>query len=105
MHRRSADVLASRVESHLWVCAPQLKCCGVNSSADWRTFASDGNTVPDSCCVNVTKDCGKNKMTDASVVYQQVIQKPGNVVLDVIVLLAVQAFYENVDLTDSLLMF
>lgn len=44
-------------------------------------------------------------MTDASVVYQEVIQKPGNVVLDVIVLLAVQAFYENVDLTDSLLMF
>lgn len=52
--------------------APQLKCCGVNSSADWRTFAVDGNTVPDSCCVNVTKDCGKNKMADGAVVYQKV---------------------------------
>ncbi|CAG03950.1 unnamed protein product [Tetraodon nigroviridis] len=46
-----------------------LKCCGVNSSADWRSFALDGNSVPDSCCINVTKDCGKNKMTDGSVVY------------------------------------
>ncbi|XP_047451423.1 CD63 antigen [Mugil cephalus] len=48
-----------------------LKCCGVNSSADWKSFAPDGNSVPDSCCLNVTKDCGKDAMTDASKVYTE----------------------------------
>ncbi|XP_072222579.1 CD63 antigen [Leuresthes tenuis] len=47
------------------------KCCGVNSSADWRDFSSDGNTVPDSCCINVTKSCGKGAMLDANKVYQK----------------------------------
>ncbi|KAM6925565.1 CD63 antigen [Xenentodon cancila] len=46
------------------------KCCGVNSSADWRNFDPDGNTVPDSCCINVTKNCGKGTMTDKNKVYQ-----------------------------------
>ncbi|XP_034551167.1 CD63 antigen [Notolabrus celidotus] len=35
-----------------------LKCCGVNSSADWRAFKPDRKSVPDSCCVNVTAGCG-----------------------------------------------
>merc|ERR1712228_232041 len=48
-----------------------LKCCGVNSSADWRSFSPEGNTVPDSCCLNKTKDCGKGHLTDASQVYQK----------------------------------
>uniref|UniRef100_A0A3B5B0Y3 Tetraspanin n=1 Tax=Stegastes partitus TaxID=144197 RepID=A0A3B5B0Y3_9TELE len=43
-----------------------LKCCGVTNSSDWRSFAPDGNSVPDSCCVNVTANCGKGTMTDAS---------------------------------------
>ncbi|MEQ2235987.1 hypothetical protein ILYODFUR_007843 [Ilyodon furcidens] len=47
------------------------KCCGVNSSNDWKGFNIDGNTVPDSCCVNVTKGCGKGTMTDAKKVHQQ----------------------------------
>ncbi|XP_017274766.1 CD63 antigen [Kryptolebias marmoratus] len=47
------------------------KCCGVNSSSDWRNFSPDGNTVPDSCCKIVTTNCGKNAMTDASKVYQK----------------------------------
>ncbi|MED6290317.1 hypothetical protein CHARACLAT_011896 [Characodon lateralis] len=47
------------------------KCCGVNSSLDWKGFSIDGNTVPDSCCVNVTKGCGKGTMTDARKVHQQ----------------------------------
>ncbi|XP_061591298.1 CD63 antigen [Cololabis saira] len=46
------------------------KCCGVNSSADWRNFDPDGNTVPDSCCLNVSKDCGKGAMADKTKVYQ-----------------------------------
>ncbi|XP_031597784.1 CD63 antigen [Oreochromis aureus] len=48
-----------------------LKCCGVNSSSDWKGFSSEGNSVPDSCCKNVTKGCGKGAMTDTSKVYQQ----------------------------------
>nr|XP_046252448.1 CD63 antigen [Scatophagus argus] len=48
-----------------------LKCCGVNSSADWRNFRPEGNSVPDSCCVNVTKNCGLGTMTDAAKVHQK----------------------------------
>uniref|UniRef100_A0A8C7WWP2 CD63 molecule n=1 Tax=Oryzias sinensis TaxID=183150 RepID=A0A8C7WWP2_9TELE len=40
----------------------QLKCCGVNSSSDWSYLDSDGNSVPDSCCINKTKGCGKGSM-------------------------------------------
>uniref|UniRef100_A0A3Q1GVV4 Tetraspanin n=1 Tax=Acanthochromis polyacanthus TaxID=80966 RepID=A0A3Q1GVV4_9TELE len=47
----------------------EMKCCGVNSSADWRNFAPDGDTVPDSCCKNVTADCGVGAMMDAAKVY------------------------------------
>lgn len=47
------------------------KCCGVNSSVDWAYFGSDGKTVPDSCCLNVTQNCGKGSMTDPSKVYQK----------------------------------
>ncbi|XP_037539741.1 CD63 antigen [Nematolebias whitei] len=53
------------------------KCCGVNSSSDWRHFNPDGKTVPDSCCMNVTKNCGKEAMTDASKVYQKWILAGG----------------------------
>lgn len=48
-----------------------LKCCGANSSADWRFFTVEGNTVPDSCCINITTGCGKNHMANATVVYQK----------------------------------
>ncbi|XP_008291891.1 CD63 antigen [Stegastes partitus] len=48
-----------------------LKCCGVTNSSDWRSFAPDGNSVPDSCCVNVTANCGKGTMTDASKVHTE----------------------------------
>lgn len=50
----------------------QMKCCGVNSSSDWKGFKSEGNSVPDSCCVNVTTDCGIGAMTDADKVHQKV---------------------------------
>jgi len=48
-----------------------LKCCGVNSSSDWRHFKPSGNSVPDSCCVNVTTNCGIGTMTDAAKVHQE----------------------------------
>ncbi|XP_051281257.1 CD63 antigen [Dicentrarchus labrax] len=47
----------------------ELKCCGVNSSSDWKIFSSEGNSVPDSCCKNITAGCGVGTMTDAAKVY------------------------------------
>lgn len=52
-----------------------LKCCGVNSSADWRSFSVSENSVPDSCCITVTAGCGQGTMSDASKVYQTGCQK------------------------------
>ncbi|XP_010730344.1 CD63 antigen [Larimichthys crocea] len=48
-----------------------MKCCGVNSSLDWKHFKPEGNSVPDSCCKNVTANCGIGTMTDAAMVYQK----------------------------------
>ncbi|XP_031146105.1 CD63 antigen [Sander lucioperca] len=48
-----------------------LKCCGVNGSSDWRDFRSDEKSVPDSCCVKVTLNCGVGTMTDAAKVHQE----------------------------------
>ncbi|KAM8862994.1 CD63 antigen [Spinachia spinachia] len=48
-----------------------LKCCGVNSSSDWSDFTSDGNSVPDSCCVTRSLGCGVGTMTNAGVVHQK----------------------------------
>uniref|UniRef100_UPI0037E96328 CD63 antigen n=1 Tax=Semicossyphus pulcher TaxID=241346 RepID=UPI0037E96328 len=48
-----------------------LKCCGVNSSSDWKGFKADGKSVPDSCCVNVTEKCGLGTMTDKAKVHQE----------------------------------
>jgi len=45
-----------------------LKCCGVNSSADWKDFKPP-NSVPDSCCVKVTANCGIGAMTDPAKVH------------------------------------
>ncbi|XP_038577996.1 CD63 antigen [Micropterus salmoides] len=47
----------------------EWKCCGVNSSSDWRDFKPDGNSVPESCCVNVTANCGNGAMTNPVKVY------------------------------------
>ncbi|KAG7472025.1 hypothetical protein MATL_G00104160 [Megalops atlanticus] len=48
-----------------------LKCCGANASTDWSFFKADGNSVPDSCCKNVTVGCGSGSMRDSAKVYQQ----------------------------------
>ncbi|CAL8367108.1 unnamed protein product [Lota lota] len=48
-----------------------LKCCGANSSLDWINFGVDHNTVPDSCCVNISKSCGVGALSDAAKVHQQ----------------------------------
>ncbi|XP_061759605.1 CD63 antigen [Nerophis ophidion] len=48
-----------------------LKCCGMNNSSDWRNFRLDENSVPDSCCLNVSTNCGFGAMTDSAKVYQE----------------------------------
>ncbi|KAJ8016857.1 hypothetical protein DPEC_G00011700 [Dallia pectoralis] len=48
-----------------------LKCCGMNSSSDWKgKFGPNKTDVPDSCCVNVTAKCGKGTMTNPTKVHQ-----------------------------------
>lgn len=47
-----------------------VQCCGVNSTSDWANFKPNKNSVPDSCCVNVTKDCGLNNMKNPVKVHQ-----------------------------------
>jgi hypothetical protein len=41
----------------------QLQCCGVSNYTDW--FSCNGwkrhKWVPDSCCIDISKDCGKSK--------------------------------------------
>uniref|UniRef100_A0A8C1BPS1 Tetraspanin n=1 Tax=Cyprinus carpio carpio TaxID=630221 RepID=A0A8C1BPS1_CYPCA len=45
----------------------QFKCCGKNSSSDWKSSKFfDSNSVPDSCCKNVTKGCGKGALQETS---------------------------------------
>lgn len=41
----------------------EFKCCGENSSADWDNYPpfKGNNSVPDSCCKNMTEGCGKQK--------------------------------------------
>jgi len=36
-----------------------LKCCGTDNYTDWYPYFNEGN-VPNSCCKNDTKDCGKS---------------------------------------------
>ncbi|XP_059090715.1 CD63 antigen-like isoform X3 [Tigriopus californicus] len=49
-----------------------LKCCGVKAFKDWEESAwfdlPDRNdlTVPDSCCIEPSDDCGKNVETNIS---------------------------------------
>ncbi|TRY70424.1 hypothetical protein TCAL_16400 [Tigriopus californicus] len=50
----------------------RLKCCGVKAFKDWEESAwfdlPDRNdlTVPDSCCIEPSDDCGKNVETNIS---------------------------------------
>ncbi|XP_076024857.1 CD63 antigen-like [Genypterus blacodes] len=48
-----------------------LKCCGVNGSADWKYFKPDEKSVPDSCCVNVTTGCGAGTLAEPQKVHQK----------------------------------
>ena len=51
----------NKTEESFWNFIRQdLKCCGIFNSSDWQenTLHSNG-TMPDSCCLNIYKSCGK----------------------------------------------
>ncbi|KAG7281113.1 hypothetical protein CRUP_027650 [Coryphaenoides rupestris] len=50
-----------------------MKCCGLNNASDWENYAADKDSVPDSCCVNITRGCGAGTMTDSIKVHQQIM--------------------------------
>ncbi|XP_055250304.1 CD63 antigen [Moschus berezovskii] len=37
-----------------------FKCCGAANYTDWEKIPTMANRVPDSCCINVTNNCGLN---------------------------------------------
>lgn len=39
---------------------PQFECCGAANYTDWEKILAMTNKVPDSCCVNITHNCGIN---------------------------------------------
>ncbi|XP_026990368.1 CD63 antigen [Tachysurus fulvidraco] len=45
-----------------------LNCCGAVNSSDWVNFKPDKISVPDSCCKNVTDNCGIGAMTNATII-------------------------------------
>lgn len=49
----------------------ELKCCGRNSSSDWVNFSPGHKSVPDSCCKNITKDCGIGALGDDKIIYTE----------------------------------
>ncbi|XP_060913856.1 CD63 antigen [Labrus mixtus] len=48
-----------------------LSCCGVNSTSDWKNFYPDQNSVPDSCCVNVTVNCGSGALSTPAKLHKE----------------------------------
>ncbi|MCI4387196.1 hypothetical protein PGIGA_G00071330 [Pangasianodon gigas] len=46
-----------------------LKCCGGVNVSDWVDFQADGISVPDSCCRNMTLNCGIGAMNDGNEIY------------------------------------
>ncbi|XP_062871075.1 CD63 antigen [Trichomycterus rosablanca] len=49
----------------------ELHCCGLKNSTDWKNYTTDSITVPDSCCRNITKNCGVKAMNDNTKIYTQ----------------------------------
>lgn len=53
-----------KTEGHLttfppYLHSPQFKCCGAANYTDWEKIPETmASRVPDSCCVNITNNCG-----------------------------------------------
>uniref|UniRef100_A0A8C9V5U4 CD63 antigen-like n=1 Tax=Scleropages formosus TaxID=113540 RepID=A0A8C9V5U4_SCLFO len=67
-YNRSTDAFRKAVDKM----QQHLKCCGANSSTDWANHTLDHQSVPDSCCKNLTSHCGSHALYDGSKVYQMV---------------------------------
>ncbi|KPP66520.1 CD63 antigen-like, partial [Scleropages formosus] len=65
-YNRSTDAFRKAVDKM----QQHLKCCGANSSTDWANHTLDHQSVPDSCCKNLTSHCGSHALYDGSKVYQ-----------------------------------
>ena len=59
----------------------EFKCCGVDTSGDWRLFCNGygnfnnnqyNNIVPDSCCIRPFNNCGKQPNTGYQNLYQSI---------------------------------
>ncbi|XP_053499856.1 CD63 antigen [Ictalurus furcatus] len=49
----------------------ELKCCGAVNASDWAFFKPDKNSVPDSCCKNISTNCGAGALKDANKIYTE----------------------------------
>ncbi|XP_060794542.1 CD63 antigen [Neoarius graeffei] len=49
----------------------QMKCCGAVNASDWEDYDLDKKSVPDSCCKNVTKNCGKGALKEPTKIYTE----------------------------------
>ncbi|KAI5612129.1 CD63 antigen, partial [Silurus asotus] len=58
------------IKKELDISQQQFKCCGAVNSTDWAGIMPN-NSVPDSCCKNVTKGCGVNAMFNSSKIYTE----------------------------------
>ncbi|KAF4077952.1 hypothetical protein AMELA_G00193770 [Ameiurus melas] len=47
----------------------ELKCCGAVNASDWVFYKSNNISVPDSCCKNVTLNCGDGALKDTNKIY------------------------------------
>jgi hypothetical protein len=46
-----------------------FRCCGVRKAEDWENQLSDKNSTPDSCCIFMIRDCGKNALSALDTIY------------------------------------
>ncbi|MCI4387195.1 hypothetical protein PGIGA_G00071320 [Pangasianodon gigas] len=49
----------------------ELRCCGVVNASDWVDYKPDKISVPDSCCKNVTANCGDGGIKDGKNIYSE----------------------------------
>jgi hypothetical protein len=46
----------------------RFECCGYDQATDWKVIL-DGASTPDSCCINIYDQCGKNALIRLDIIY------------------------------------